>query len=66
MKCPNFIFYFIIHISFLFNYIKNFYAFRFQTIYINDETIEGKQYHDLLFQNELYMNLRIGSPIQNI
>ena len=66
MKTSIIILYFIIHTSFLFTFINNFFVLPFETVYINDETISGKEYNDLLFQNELYVNLSMGTPIQNI
>ena len=50
----------------LFKLINNFFVLPFDTIYINDETIKEDNYHTLLFQNELYVNLSIGTPKQNI
>ena len=54
----------IFQILFLFKYIYNILISPFDTIYINDETIIGNDYHDKLFQNELYINMSIGTPIQ--
>ena len=48
----------------LFQFINNFYALPFETIYIKDETINGTDYHSNLIQNELYVNLSMGTPQQ--
>ena len=65
MKHRNHIFFFIIQLL-LFKTIKNFFVLPFDTIYIKDETIVGEDFHNTLFQNELYINLSLGTPIQNI
>ena len=44
--------------------INSFYALPFESIFIKDETIKGNDYHTYLIQNELYVNLTIGSSEQ--
>ena len=67
MKWWNYHIFFLIKILlFLFKYINNFFVLPFDTIYINDKTIKEEDYHTLLFQNELYVNLSIGTPRQDI
>ena len=67
MKCIKFCFLFNIQLFFLlFRIINNFFVLPFDTIYIDDETIKGKDYHTLLFQNELYVNLSMGTPKQHL
>lgn len=61
-----YLYYILIVKLFLIKYINNFYASSFDTIYINDEAIKGKDYHSLLFQNELYINMSLGTPKQYI
>ena len=49
----------------LFNYINNFYVLPFDNILVKDETINSSDYHSYLTQNELYVNLSIGTPKQD-
>ena len=58
--------YILIVILFLLKSINSFYVSSFDTIYIKDETIKGKDYHSLLLQNELYINMSLGTPKQYI
>ena len=46
--------------------INCFFVLPFETIYVKDNTIKTQDYYNILFQNELYCNLSIGNPIQNI
>ena len=46
--------------------INSFFVLPFETIYVKDNTIRIQDYYSILFQNELYCNLSIGNPIQNI
>ena len=46
--------------------INCFFVLPFETIYVKDNAIKYENYYSVLFQNELYCNLSIGSPIQNI
>ena len=57
--------YIAIVLFFLFQFINCFYVLPFETININDEKIKNINYHSLLIQNELYVNLTIGSPKQD-
>ena len=65
MKWLNLLYILIVKL-FLIRSINSFYVSSFDTIYINDETIKGKDYHSLLIQNELYINMSLGTPKQNI
>lgn len=57
--------YFYLLLSF-FNVINTFFVLPFETIYIKDESIRSDEYYDKLFQNELYTNLSLSIPVQNI
>ena len=51
----------------LFKQINNFYILPFDSILIKDELLnENLSFYDYLFQNELYTNLSIGTPSQNV
>ena len=57
---------FIYELLFLAKVKTHFFILPFNTIYIKDETIKVEDYYNKLFQNELYVNLSIGNPKQNI
>ena len=61
MKWINYKFILIVKL-FLIKSINSFFVSSFDTIYINDETIKGKDYHSLLLQNDLYINMSLGTP----
>ena len=48
-----------------FNAVNNFFVLPFETIYVKDQSIDNNTYYNILFQNELYVNLSIGNPPQN-
>ena len=56
-------FYLLLSLS---NLINSFFILPFETIYIKDESIKTDEYYDKLFQNELYTNLSLSIPVQNI
>jgi len=56
-------FYLLLSLS---NVINSFFILPFETIFIKDESIKADDYYDKLFQNELYSNLSLSIPLQNI
>ena len=60
------IFYSIFYISFFFIISSNcFLVLPFNTIFIKDNSINDNDFHSILIQNEIYVNLSIGTPKQN-
>lgn len=50
----------------LYELISNFYILPFETVYLKDQSNNKDDYHNILFQNELYTNLSIGTPPQTV
>ena len=46
--------------------INSFVILPFETLFIKDDSIKIIDYYNTLFQNELYTNLSVSTPIQNI
>ena len=65
MSFQNYLFKIII-ILWLFEVLNNFIVLPFETLFIKDQTINKSDYYSILFQNELYTNLSIGNPPQNV
>ena len=56
----------IISLFLIFKIINNFLILPFETIYIKDELIKNDDYYNILFQNELYTNISVSTPLQEI
>ena len=50
----------------LYELISNFYILPFETVYLKDQSNNKDDYYNILFQNELYTNLSIGTPPQTV
>jgi len=62
----NIIYFFLIFI-FLFQFSFSFIALPFSTIFIKNDSITPKNdYRAIMLQNELYVNISLGNPIQNV
>jgi len=63
----NIIYFFLIFFIFLFQSSFCFIALPFNTIFIKNDSITPKNdYRAIMLQNELYVNISLGNPIQNV
>ena len=63
----NIIYFFLIFFIFLFQFSFSFIALPFNTIFIKNDSITPKNdYRAIMLQNELYVNISLGNPIQNV
>ena len=66
MYINNYFYFKIIESVYIFEFITSFYVLPFETIYVKDETINNtNDFITDLMQNELYVNLSMGTPKQD-
>ena len=66
MYINNYFYFKIIESVYIIEFITSFYVLPFETIYVKDETINNtNDFITDLMQNELYVNLSMGTPKQD-